>query len=155
MFDRFFHNSPAFTKSTGAGIAVILAYANGIVFGAGLMLFFFTNYFDFGIVISFVSFFHFWEYLFVAIFRSNELTYHSFLFNHSKEYFYAFVTGFGEYFIECYFFPGMKRWTPFVYTGIIIMFIGQTIRTVSMFEFFFFFKFFFKVYCSFKFQSSN
>jgi hypothetical protein len=135
MFKKLFNDSPAFMRNNGTGFSVLLSYANGIVFGAGLMLFLFTNFFDFGVVLCFVSFFHFWEYMFVAIFRHNELTYNSFLFNHSKEYFYAFVTGFGEYFVECYFFPGMKRWKFFVYPGIFIMFVGQTIRTVSMFFF--------------------
>jgi hypothetical protein len=153
MFKKLFNDSPAFMRNNGTGFSVLLSYANGIVFGAGLMLFLFTNFFDFGVVLCFVSFFHFWEYMFVAIFRHNELTYNSFLFNHSKEYFYAFVTGFGEYFVECYFFPGMKRWKYFVYPGILIMFIGQTIRTVSMF-FLIFFNFQ-KVHRSFQFQPPN
>lgn len=136
MFGKFVYNSPKYIDDNeNTAFQVLLSYLLGIGFGVGLMLFFYSpTLYDLGIVMVFISFFHTWEYHYVAIFRPKELTAHSFLLNHSNEFTYAFLLAFTEYFIEYYYFPNMKRNRLFVYLGIIVMFVGQSIRTVAMYQ---------------------
>jgi len=79
-----------------------------------------------------ISLFHLWEYTYVTMFHPEELTYHSFLLDHSKEFTIGIVSGWVEYFVEGYFFPSMKGIRIFVYLGFLVVVVGQLIRTLAM-----------------------
>jgi protein-S-isoprenylcysteine O-methyltransferase len=128
------NNSPHYTETTGVAFHTLVGYFLGAVLGIGVMLFLYSPVlYDLGAVVVFISLFHFWEYNFVAIFRGDDLTHDSFLLNHSTEFGFAFVTAFTEYFIELYFWPNMKKNKWCVFIGVVIMLIGQSLRTVSMY----------------------
>jgi hypothetical protein len=88
---KYLNDSPHY-YSSGSGISAFVGYFLGMVFSFGICLFFYSNiYTSFGLAISALSYFHLWEFTFVAIFRYKELTFNSFLLNHSKEYNIAMV----------------------------------------------------------------
>jgi protein-S-isoprenylcysteine O-methyltransferase len=114
--------------------SVLIAFSLGITFGIGTGLIFLSKtWIDFGIYMIFLSFFHLWEYVYVALFHIGELTIHSFLIDHSKEYGIAFITGMLEYFIERLLFPNMKGSFLFMFIGFLLLLVGQSIRVTAMY----------------------
>eukprot|EP01102_Stenamoeba_stenopodia_P007912 TRINITY_DN2230_c0_g1_i3.p1 TRINITY_DN2230_c0_g1~~TRINITY_DN2230_c0_g1_i3.p1 ORF type:complete len:234 (+),score=25.79 TRINITY_DN2230_c0_g1_i3:145-846(+) len=116
-----------------AGSSVLLSFALGITFGVGFALYWFSPVYDLGAFLVFWSFFHLFEWIFVAITSPKELSADSFLINHSLEFTVAIAASFVEYFIELLLFPSMKG-TFFLYLGIIITGSGQLLRTISQFH---------------------
>lgn len=65
--------NPSF-KVTGPGLAALLAGGLGLLFGLGLGLTFFSEIPCIGPYLVFLSFFHFSEYIWVAIYHSSTLS---------------------------------------------------------------------------------
>jgi len=117
----------------GQGTVVLTAYGLGAAFGLGLGLAFMSDMWDFGLYMAFHSFFHLWEYMYVALFHSNELSFNSFLLNHSPAFYFAWGILWTEYLGESLIWPGMKGNVLFVIIGFLLCFGGQTIRTLAMY----------------------
>jgi protein-S-isoprenylcysteine O-methyltransferase len=105
----------------------------GISFGLGIGLALFSDsLWDLGFYLAFLGFFHFSEYLCVAIFNPKTLTSDSFLVNHSTEFNIAMAASFAEYFIELWLFPEMKGIRLFAWLGVLATAIGQGIRLAAL-----------------------
>jgi len=118
----------------GAGSAVNTAFGLGTTFGLGLGLFFLSDsWFDFGLYMVFHSFFHLWEYSYVAMFHPRELTTDSFLINHSQLFYIAWVVAWCEYLLESWLFPSIKGIRLLIFLGFVVCLLGQGIRTLSMY----------------------
>jgi protein-S-isoprenylcysteine O-methyltransferase len=105
-----------------------------------------------------LSFFHFSEFLTTALYKPDTTTYDcesphteptslrrpsrsslklkrvpaAFVINHSEEYTAAAIASWAEYWLELWFFPGMKGWvTPFL-AGFVLLSLGQACRIIAM-----------------------
>ena len=76
--------------------------------------------------------FHFMEFLTTALWQQKDLSYDSFIVNHSLAYTIAACAAWVEYLLGAYFFPQYKHNTFVASIGFIIVLIGQSIRTISM-----------------------
>jgi len=124
--------SPAF-GITGTGRAVLIAFVLGALFAmGGCFAIFTTNYVDLGLYFMLHSFFHLWEYTYVALFQPRELSANSFLLNQSTEFYIAGIMSWMEYFIESWFFPGFKGSYILTRLAFIAAVISQGIRTLAM-----------------------
>jgi protein-S-isoprenylcysteine O-methyltransferase len=114
-------------------ISVVLSYVLGLGFGLGVgFLFWSATLKSFGLWLCALSVFHFWEYLYVSLYHPNELSPHSFLLNHSREYTLMFLLALFEYWIEWFFFPQMKNITILICLGFFGIVGGQAIRILAM-----------------------
>lgn len=86
----------------------------------------------FGFYVVALAFFHFSEYVLTSIFNPHTLTTDSFLINHSKEYGVAAIVSWLEYWIEMYFFPGLKSLHFISISGALLVVFGEALRKVSM-----------------------
>eukprot|EP01114_Cavostelium_apophysatum_P008087 TRINITY_DN2036_c0_g3_i1.p1 TRINITY_DN2036_c0_g3~~TRINITY_DN2036_c0_g3_i1.p1 ORF type:complete len:229 (-),score=27.15 TRINITY_DN2036_c0_g3_i1:31-717(-) len=118
----------------GHGTAVLIAFGLGGTFGLGLGLALCSEtYVDWGLYLMLHSFFHMWEYIYVAMFQANELSSNSFLLNHSSIFHIAWAISWSEYFIEKWLFPGMKGSWFMILIGFSVAVTGQGIRTLAMY----------------------
>jgi protein-S-isoprenylcysteine O-methyltransferase len=87
----------------------LTSFLLGAAFVGGLTsAFFVSGGFRLGMFVSFLAFFHFSEFLFVASYHPTTLSWDNFLLNHSPEYSTAVIVAFVEYFLESWLFPGLK-----------------------------------------------
>lgn len=63
----------------------------------------------FGAYMCIMAFFHFSEFVTIAIIQPTQVTTASFVINHSPQYVVAAVTSWLEFFIESYLFPGINH----------------------------------------------
>lgn len=83
----------------------------GIVFGGGTILSLgHLPVAGFGWYLCVLSFFHFSEFIFTALYQYPSLTVESFLLNHSFAYAIAAFSSWMEFFLELYFFPCEYSW---------------------------------------------
>ncbi|PRP75426.1 protein-S-isoprenylcysteine O-methyltransferase [Planoprotostelium fungivorum] len=105
----------------------IVLFALGAIWGLGFSTFWTSDsFYDVAIYFSGLTFCHFWEYLYVALFQPSELSFDSFLLYQSNEFVIALAVAWAEYILERLLFPSMKSYGPLVY-------IGQVLRTTSMY----------------------
>ncbi|CAH1969068.1 unnamed protein product [Acanthoscelides obtectus] len=86
----------------------------------------------FGSYMCIMAFFHFSEFLFIALIQPKQVSTDSFVINHSPQYVIAAITSWLEFFLECYFFPGMKQVYWLSSVGICICVLGELLRKASM-----------------------
>jgi len=129
-----FKRSTITWSEVGHGTAVSIAFGLGTTFGLGFGLALCSeNYVDFGLYMMLHSFFHLWEYIYVALFHPTELTSNSFLLNHSTLFHIAWVISWSEYFFEKWLFPSMKGSFVMILLGFSIGILGQGLRTLAMY----------------------
>lgn len=87
----------------------------------------------FGMYAMSLAFFHISEYIVTALFNPSSLSVDSFLVNHSMEYAVAAIASWLEYWIELYFFPGLKSVHVISLIGLVLMIGGEQLRKLSMF----------------------
>lgn len=87
----------------------------------------------FGYYMMCLSFFHMSEYVFTALFNSNEVTTDSFLLNHSVEYGVAAMASWAEYFLEILILPSMKLSLTTRMVGLIMVLTGELFRKLAMY----------------------
>ena len=80
----------------------------------------------------FLSFFHFSEYFVTAQSNSSKVTLDSFLLNHSVGYWGAAILSWGEYGLELYLYPDMKKLWVISVMGALACVIGEVIRKLAM-----------------------
>ncbi|XP_072949656.1 protein-S-isoprenylcysteine O-methyltransferase isoform X2 [Epargyreus clarus] len=106
----------------------------GATFATGLHLSTFDNGWRvFGLYTMVLSFFHFSEFLAVALTNPRTLTIDSFILNHSVQYGVAAVTSWVEWAVEYFFFPNMKTMYWLSAIGVIICIHGEILRKSAMY----------------------
>jgi len=124
---------PTFQLPTGPGNYAWNGFILGIGFGLGLgITIFSSSMYDLGLFLISLTFFHFSEFVFVAVTDPKELSEDSFLINHSREMTLARIAAFIEYFVEWYFLNWLKGGALF-WLGFFITFFGQGVRLVALF----------------------
>eukprot|EP01122_Echinamoeba_exundans_P010295 TRINITY_DN3822_c0_g2_i1.p1 TRINITY_DN3822_c0_g2~~TRINITY_DN3822_c0_g2_i1.p1 ORF type:complete len:292 (-),score=50.25 TRINITY_DN3822_c0_g2_i1:63-896(-) len=114
--------------------STVVAWALGLFGGMGLILGLLSESIrDMGFFMFFLSVFHFWEWFYASWFQPEQVTVHSFMLTHSREFHMAMGLAFGEYFLEWLIFPGMKSSLWIMIPAIIVIASGQAIRTVAMY----------------------
>lgn len=86
----------------------------------------------FGFYTAALGFFHASEYILTSIYNPHTLSIDSFLLNHSREYIVAALGSWIEYWIEYYFFPGLKSLHYVSIIGCLMVVFGETLRKVAM-----------------------
>lgn len=106
----------------------------GFIFCSGLFIatFLQPSWHWFGYYMCFISFFHFSEYLMIALTNPRTLSLDSFVLNHSREYAIAALSSWVEFFVEWYFFPGLKQHTYIPLLGILLCTSGELLRKLAM-----------------------
>lgn len=107
----------------------------GITGTIGLAIFFSsTNYWNFGVYLTALSIFHLLEFLLTATFHPRDVTFDSFLLNHSTAYQAAVVMALAEYWLEVWIFGtgGLKTMRFSFVLGVLLILIGQSCRTLAM-----------------------
>jgi protein-S-isoprenylcysteine O-methyltransferase len=124
---RFFYNQSAFP------IAIRAAFL-GLVFALGLYVKLVapSNVQLFGGYMSIMALFHYSEFLSIAIVQPKQVSTDSFVINHSPQYTIAAVTSWVEFFIESYFFPGLKEVYWISNVGICICIFGEILRKTAI-----------------------
>ena len=113
---------------------ILCSHGIGLVFGMGmLMAFSGEQYVYFGLYAMSLAFFHQSEYVVTAIFNSHTLSVDSFLLNHSWEYGIAAISSWIEFWLEYYFFLGMKSFHFLSLIGLALVIGGEALRKLSMF----------------------
>ena len=80
-----------------------------------------------------LALFHLSEYITTALSNPQNLSFDSFLVNHSIQYWAAMLASWLEYAAINYFFPGLKAGLGLVtYTGLVICLVGELIRKLAM-----------------------
>lgn len=86
----------------------------------------------FGIYLALLSFFHWSEYMAIAVSNPKTLSTDSFVINHSKEYTIAALSSWIEFFVETHYFPGFKSFKLFWIIGTMICLAGEVLRKMAM-----------------------
>ncbi|CAG0892180.1 unnamed protein product [Darwinula stevensoni] len=107
----------------------------GLVFAVGtnVMVHGYPTYFGYGSYLAFLSFFHFSEYVTTSLIKPASLSLSSYLLNHSRAYHKAAVASWTEFFLEVFFFPGMKHRPMLWILGSTLCLIGEGLRKAAMF----------------------
>ncbi|XP_054769085.1 protein-S-isoprenylcysteine O-methyltransferase-like [Lytechinus pictus] len=105
----------------------------GVLSGTGLIIGFTSNTFHpFGWYLVILSFFHFSEFFSTCIYNYESLSLDSYLLNHSIAYHVAALASWLEFFIELYFFPGLKSLWYISLLGIALCVGGEFLRKGAM-----------------------
>ncbi|KAJ8731088.1 hypothetical protein PYW07_004252 [Mythimna separata] len=106
----------------------------GATFSLGIFLTSFENGWRvFGLYTIILSFFHFSEFVSVALTNPRTLSVSSFILNHSVQYGVAAVASWIEWAVEFYFFPDMKTFFWLSYCGVVMCIAGEVFRKSAMF----------------------
>jgi protein-S-isoprenylcysteine O-methyltransferase len=124
--------NPAF-GSKGIARTGVTGFVLGAIFMSGFWLgIYSTNLPQFAIYACFMSLFHFLEFLLTAVYHSDDLTWSSFLLDHSRDYGIAFLACLTEHCFECLAVPFLKNFTLLTWVGILLCIVGQVFRTGAM-----------------------
>ncbi|XP_026314024.1 uncharacterized protein LOC113225801 [Hyposmocoma kahamanoa] len=110
-------------RSTFLGAAFIIGYFLS-TFSDGVAVF--------GKYLAILSFFHFSEFMAVAILNPRTLTIDSFILNHSVQYWVAAVASWVEWGLEYYFVPSMKTCFWLSTIGVLMCIAGEVFRKGAM-----------------------
>lgn len=87
----------------------------------------------FGFYMMVMSFFHTTEFVFTAMFNHRDVSTDSFLLNHSFEYSVAAIVSWIEFAVEALVLPWLKTGLWSLYTGLILVSIGELFRKLAMY----------------------
>ncbi|KAJ8610671.1 hypothetical protein CTAYLR_005644 [Chrysophaeum taylorii] len=121
-----------FGDKHGLGRVAVTALCLGLVCGAHLVILVESSSrrtTAWALYVVVVCSFHFLEFLSTALYKWRDLSFDSFLVNHSTAYSAALAAGVGEFWVEVPFFsPSI----PAIVAGLAIVLAGQTLRFVAM-----------------------
>ncbi|XP_056648884.1 protein-S-isoprenylcysteine O-methyltransferase [Diorhabda sublineata] len=86
----------------------------------------------FGGYMCVMAFFHFSEFIAIGLVQPKFVSTDSFVLNHSPQYIAAALSSWLEFFLQCYFFPGLKQiyWLSNIGLGICVL--GELLRKTAM-----------------------
>jgi len=112
-------------------LTAFTAYCLGLVLLIGIQ----NSSVPFGLYLTVLSFFHLSEYVTTGLSNPQNLSFDSFLVNHSWQYGLAMLISWLEYFIELWLLPQVKHsFTMVSYTGLVICMLGEIIRKLAMLQ---------------------
>jgi len=115
--------------SSSSKLTCVTAYCLGFVFLIGLQ----NVHNNFGIYLMVLSFFHWSEFMTTGLSNSQNLSWDSFLVNHSVQYWVAMVVSWCEHAAWCLFWPEMQvNLYQISYLGCAICLTGEIIRKTAM-----------------------
>ena len=110
-------------------ICSVTAYSLGLVFLLGLT----NSDSPFGLYLMVLAIFHLSEYITTALSNPQNLSFDSFLVNHSVQYWGAMLVSWVEYFTINFFFPQLKpSLTLVTFTGLLLCLLGELTRKLAM-----------------------
>jgi len=132
---------PLLLKPVELGLLLLLAQSNrliaftaywlGIVFLIGLQ----NSHTPFGLYLTVLAFFHFSEFITTGLSNPQNLSFDSFLVNHSVQYGLAMLISWLEYFLQLWLYPDIKLGLPMVsYAGFVICLLGELTRKLAMLQ---------------------
>ncbi|CAM9933866.1 unnamed protein product [Ascophyllum nodosum] len=133
--------NPQFQRVDGLGRVGVAGFATGLVFGLhlsiigcsiainGLVL---SRLLQWSLYVCSVSFFHFSEFFMTALYRPDEVSYKSFVINHSREYTGALLASWVEFWLEAFFLPMLKRRPAIATVGVALVLMGHCFRIGAM-----------------------
>jgi len=89
---------------------------------------------SFGIYLAVLAFFHFSEFLTTGLTNPQNLSFDSYLVNHSVQYTVAAVASWIEHLVTLYLFPGFKEMRLVSLAGLGVCIVGECLRKGAMFE---------------------
>ncbi|XP_054271991.1 protein-S-isoprenylcysteine O-methyltransferase-like isoform X1 [Macrosteles quadrilineatus] len=114
-------------------VAVRATFLGSVFTGGLLVAFLLPNpWIPYGWYMCVMAFFHYSEFLTIALTNPRTLTIDSFILNHSNEYMIAAVSSWVEFFIEAYFFPELKTLRLVSYVGLSLCIGGECLRKCAM-----------------------
>jgi len=117
----------------GLGLSGVLAYILGVCLPLGLWIWWAgSSYAVLGLYIASLSVYHQLEFMSTAMFNPTTLSNDSFLLNHSTEFALAMAISFVEFWVEWFFFPGLKNMWWLTYIALPVVIVGQVFRTLAM-----------------------
>jgi len=112
-------------------LTACIAYLLGFVFLIGLQ----NSAAPFGLYLTVLAFFHLSEFVTTGLSNPQNLSFDSFLVNHSWQYGLAMLISWVEYFTQLWLLPEVKLSLPIVtYTGLVICLLGELIRKLAMLQ---------------------
>jgi len=117
-------------EETSQRLVSVTAYCLGLVFLLGLYL----SPSPFGIYLAFLAFFHFSEYVATGLSNPHNLSFDSFLVNHSAQYGVAMVVSWIEFGLQVWLLPGLKSQPLITGIGVFMCLVGETVRKAAMIE---------------------
>ena len=129
-----------FTSRVGiAGIALLAGFL-GTIFGFHLLLFFSTFSFPlsalaiWSLYCLLICVYHWLEFLICCYYHPNTANFDSFLVNQSTEFGIAMIASWIEFWVEVWFFSSKTSFVFVNLIGLIIIVLGQAIRSLSMIQ---------------------
>lgn len=106
----------------------------GLLFIIGIQVTIFApdSYTVFGPYMMVMSFFHFSEFICIGIVQPTQVSTDSFVLNHSPQYIIAAVISWVEFFVEAYYFPGLKKHFYVSCLGLLICLAGEFLRKAAI-----------------------
>ncbi|KAF7776011.1 hypothetical protein Agabi119p4_4404 [Agaricus bisporus var. burnettii] len=116
-----------------------IAFALGGLWGVSLLTFlvggfvmYWWSTYQLGFFLTAWAFFHWAEFAVTAGWNLEKCNVDSFLLNNGNMYYVAHMTALAEYLITLYFFPGFKQHLYVSQLGILLVLLGQAIRSLAM-----------------------
>jgi len=108
----------------------ITGFCLGLVVLLGLM----CSHHSIGIYFTVLASFHFSEFLVTGLTNPQNLSFDSYMVNHSVAYAVAAVSSWLEHGLLLYFVPGLKQHQFITYAGLAVCIVGEIVRKLAMFH---------------------
>ncbi|CUA69080.1 protein-S-isoprenylcysteine O-methyltransferase [Rhizoctonia solani] len=124
-------NTPLSVATVSAGLGILFTLGAGLFVSGGVAGSWWATY-QLGFFMAVWSFFHWAEFAVTAGWNREKLSVDSFLLDNGMTYHIAHATALTEFFVTKFFFPDSKSRTTVSMIGIVMVIIGQTIRSLAM-----------------------
>jgi len=91
-----------------------------------------AHYSAFGLYLAVLTFFHFSEYVTTGLGNPQNLSWDSYLINHSYQYWAAMLVSWLEYSVWLTMYPSLKTWPGVTLAGLLVCILGEVIRKLAM-----------------------
>jgi len=120
----------AISRSKDRAIVTFTGFFLGLCVLVGLL----NSHLSFGIYLAVLAAFHFSEFAITGLTNPQNLSFDSYLVNHSKAYGIAAVASWCEHIVTLYMFPELKSKSYITMTGLAICIAGEILRKGAMFQ---------------------
>lgn len=110
---------------------ILTAYFLGFIFTTGIGIWHLHSS-VFGLYMCTMAFFHFSEFVTTGLTNPSNLSFDSFLVNHSVEYGVAAAASWAEFWLENWVFPTLKQHQAISLVGLLVCLLGETVRKLAM-----------------------
>ncbi|CAE6416853.1 unnamed protein product [Rhizoctonia solani] len=124
-------NTPLSVATVSAGLGIFFTLGAGLFISGGVAGSWWATY-QLGFFMAVWAFFHWAEFAVTAGWNREKLSVDSFLLDNGMTYHIAHAAALTEFFVTKFFWPNSKSRTAITIAGIILVIIGQTIRSLAM-----------------------